>query len=648
MSGRDRRDKQVLRIRSEWGSLLFGSIVCLFLLHTPVSAASGKEFLARASTEFAEKKYAAALHDCDRALAVGDSERLPIYHLRGLIFMRMRRHEAAIKDFNESLAIDPHHIPSLYQRSWAFCNLHRLEEAKKDIEVAILVQPKEPLFYSHLSSIYFAMNDHGKCLAAINQSVKLDFYAYRGARGNMLMHCGRSSEALKDIEPEIEALRRKRDPSKLAVLLDRRGICLSRLGRKKEALRDFNESLKLHQRGETAYFQRGMILADSGQDRRAIEDFSHAIDIMPDNFNMYYFRAVSLDRLGRFKQAVDDLEYAIKLKPDHFTLYPTLVDMLIKAGKPRTAALVVQRGLKSCSKEAQPHLHTLLARCLEQEGNPTAALAEVEKAGQVLTDNKDVRTYRKSLLITLANQVDKVFLDKRRVEKILETLRKAPNDIEVSILIARLYRKLARPAEAVAELNKALLSEPDNLTAMELRAKVYFQDLLEFEKAERDLTTMININRRETFYYRERLNVRRAMGRVDDVISDLSRLIELAPASPKELSLRGALLIKQGRLNEGIADLNSSLKIIESSYARGQRGLCNLHLGNYEQAVADLSAAIARNPNPSSYFRARALAYNKQGRFDESEKDVRVILARTSDDSVAHRLHLSNRMRRVQ
>ncbi|MBX9693253.1 MAG: tetratricopeptide repeat protein, partial [Cyanobacteria bacterium] len=275
------------------------------------------------------------------------------------------------------------------------------------------------------------------------------------------------------------------------------------------------------------------------------------------------------------------------------------------------------------------------------------ALAEADLALKGLPTDKIVRRHKRDLLVSAAKQADELNLNKRRVGEILEALKEERYDTDLSIMRARLYRKLAKPVDAVTELNRVLVLEPGNLTALELRAKLYFQDLLEFEKAERDITAAIRL-KGDPKYYRERLDIRRGLGRIDDAIADLSRLIELTPASPKELSLRGALLIKQGRTAEGFADLDRSLKIIESSYARGQRGMCLVGLGNYSQAVIDLSSAIARNSTPSSYFRARALAYNKLGRFAESQKDVLVILARSHDDSEAYLLERSNRLKRVR
>lgn len=65
------------------------------------------------------------------------------------------------------------------------------------------------------------------------------------------------------------------------------GICYSEVGKNKEAIDTYNQSLKLDPNFDQAYIQRGISYFAESENSKAIKDFKQAIMLNPDNPEVY-------------------------------------------------------------------------------------------------------------------------------------------------------------------------------------------------------------------------------------------------------------------------------------------------------------------------------------------------------------------------
>ena len=86
-----------------------------------------------------------------------------------------------------------------------------------------------------------------------------------------------------------------------------------------------------------------------------------------------------------------------------------------------------------------------------------------------------------------------------------------------------------------------------------------------------------------------------------------------SPSAPA-YALRAKLYAELGKPKEALADANKALSI-DPQYtpAYYEAGNANISLGNYNQAILNLSQFIERNPNSAEALVARASAFYKQG-----------------------------------
>ena len=98
-----------------------------------------------------------------------------------------------------------------------------------------------------------------------------------------------------------------------------RGFATLHIGRNQEALRDYNEAIRLAPDAPdlyNSYYNRGLVYSDLGQHRQAIQDFNEAIRLFPGQGWLYDGRATVYDRMGDEQSARNDRDQACRFHVD--------------------------------------------------------------------------------------------------------------------------------------------------------------------------------------------------------------------------------------------------------------------------------------------------------------------------------------------
>ncbi len=83
-----------------------------------------------------------------------------------------------------------------------------------------------------------------------------------------------------------------------------------------QALRDYNEALRLNPRNSKAYTNRGTVWERTKDYDRAIADHTRAIELDENNQDAWYNRGVIYRITGKRDLAIADFRYALKLNPN--------------------------------------------------------------------------------------------------------------------------------------------------------------------------------------------------------------------------------------------------------------------------------------------------------------------------------------------
>ncbi len=80
-----------------------------------------------------------------------------------------------------------------------------------------------------------------------------------------------------------------------------------------QAIREYNEAIRLNPEYVWAYNARGTAYDDLGRHERAIQDYNEAIRLDPEFATVYYNRGYAYYDLGQYERAIQDYNEAVRL-----------------------------------------------------------------------------------------------------------------------------------------------------------------------------------------------------------------------------------------------------------------------------------------------------------------------------------------------
>ncbi|MCI0866303.1 MAG: tetratricopeptide repeat protein, partial [Chloroflexi bacterium] len=136
--------------------------------------------------------------------------------------------------------------------------------------------------------------------------------------------CG--NEALVEVTPAVNAAgdaqgtKTDLDLQKAKELYEA-GLAFFAQGQMEEAIRKYDEAIRLSSDTPGAYAGRGLAYSNLGQFLRAVQDFDAAIRLNPQNADAYNNRGLAFGELGDFNKAVQDFDASIRLNPQRADAY---------------------------------------------------------------------------------------------------------------------------------------------------------------------------------------------------------------------------------------------------------------------------------------------------------------------------------------
>lgn len=235
------------------------------------------------------------------------------YINRGGAYVGLGNDQEAIKDLDMAIRLDPGSLKAYRGRGNAYNRLGNYQQAVKDYSKAIELNPledgdnKEAIkAYINRGVTYIAM---GKYLLAIkdsNEAIRLDpgYAEAYNLRGSSSVNTGDYRQAIKDLDTAIQL-----DPVSVDAYYNR-GTVYRILGNNYRAINDFSMTIRLNPRYAEAYNNRGNAYRDLGNDQRAVEDYSMAVKINPQDAIAYRNRGIAYKNMGNNEQAIKDFKKA--------------------------------------------------------------------------------------------------------------------------------------------------------------------------------------------------------------------------------------------------------------------------------------------------------------------------------------------------
>ncbi len=169
-------------------------------------------------------------------------------------------------------------------------------------------------------------------------------------------------------------------------------------------------------------------------------------------------------------------------------------------------------------------------------------------------------------------------------------------------LIADSFLEMKQPEKGLPFLNEAIISAPSDWKGANL--------------------------------YVERAKVYRALGKFEEALADVSRAVRADSDrfyAWESLALRGDIYKDMGKVQQAIDAYNaSSATKYNINPVTRKRGLLYLRIGEWKNAIKDLTTEIERDPSAVKFLE-RAIAFDKSGDRENAAKDYKKVLSLLED-----------------
>ncbi|MBQ7530022.1 tetratricopeptide repeat protein, partial [bacterium] len=237
-----------------------------------------------------------------------------------------------------------------------------------------------------------------------------------------------------------------------------------------EAMRCFNQVLKINPRHARAYFHRGMVYAKSGELRMALEDWKHTHNLDPDILNILsepehsnFYKDEIAKCLGQFSQqvalrpndgfahyqlgcanrylgkpeiALQSLNKAIDINPRLWEANEQAGIIYYGLGRYKLAVINLRKVVEENPRYAEAHY--LLGLAYDKENQTQLALKQFDEASML--DPKETKYLFASGKLNMKNS-----RHKQAMAKFQKILNIDPNSAEGYLYLARCCKEMFRP-----------------------------------------------------------------------------------------------------------------------------------------------------------------------------------------------------------
>ncbi|MDR3577965.1 MAG: tetratricopeptide repeat protein [Anaerolineaceae bacterium] len=412
-----------------------------------------------------------SISDFRRALELSRGElceRCPAcYRNLAISYLDLNRYEESIAALTRLIEVDPTTAENFGLRGWCWYHLKNYEEALKDCNKALELQPicktctpNCPICYILHSYINKAFNNYDGAIADETKIIELlpenaEHYFNRGLNYS---HIGQHEEAIADITHAIEL-----EPLNPLYYIGR-GLSYLETRRYKESIADFTHVIELEPGNALCYFYRGLSYDKTGEHQEAIADKTRAIELDPKNAEYYHSRGVSYFYSKRLDDAIDNMSQAIIFDPNNAFYYKERGFNYNLAGRYAEAIVDLTQAIDIEPGNAQ--YYHLRGSSYFAAGRYDEAIADVTRAIELEPNNAEL--YRNRGAIYRANgQYENAVTDGTHAIE----LEQGNGLCYLSRGLS--YQATGRFSEAITDITQAIELEPSHYDWYEDRAKAY-------------------------------------------------------------------------------------------------------------------------------------------------------------------------------
>jgi tetratricopeptide (TPR) repeat protein len=240
------------------------------------------------------------------------------------------------------------------------------------------------------------------------------------------------------------------------------GLALVQLGRRQEAMGQYEQALRIEPDYAEAHNNLGIALVQQGSLQEAIGHYEQALRVKPDLAKAHNNLGNALLQAGRVQEAIGHYEQALQIRPDLAEAHNDLGYALLQAGKVSEAIEQYEQALRIKPDYADGYNNLGLA--LVQQGRLREAMEHWEQALRVNPDLADAH-YNLGLALQKRGRLPEA------IGHYEQALRIQPDYAEAHYNLGVALEKLGRTTEAIGHYEQALRIKPDFVQAQSSLAR---------------------------------------------------------------------------------------------------------------------------------------------------------------------------------
>ena len=276
----------------------------------------------------------------------------------------------------------------------------------------------------------------------------------------------------------------------------------------------------------------------------------------------------------------------------------------------------------------QPSVDAFVGRGLvrEMKGDLQMAIADFGRALQIEPDNMEAIRRRAFLWIN-ADEIDNAIKD---CDRILSIEQKDAEALSLRCYALGIKGELD---EAMMSCDAAIEVDPQLASAYMRRGLIWAgkgNDL----KAKSDYDEAVRLGDDSARAVRTRILY--DQGKYEQVLDDLSVVIELQPKNPEFYFKRGSVLMELDKVDSAIEDLSKAIQLSPNADAYTNRGVAWTRKNDLPKAIEDFTDAIKLAPEKPMNYQQRARCYSALQQYKEAIADLTEYLRLSPNDLAAH------------
>jgi tetratricopeptide (TPR) repeat protein len=195
-------------------------------------------------------------------------------------------------------------------------------------------------------------------------------------------------------------------------------------------------------------------------------------------------------------------------------------------------------------------------------------------------------------------------------------------------------KRLGELEKALADFNQAIKLKPDYAEAYLSRAMLYFffppksdqaTDFDHLAIADFDKAIKLNPKHYQSFVIRAFFLLGKEKPLIKEGLADLAKAIEINPNGEEAYLLRMSFYKRNGDFDKALVDATAMTKNSKSGLGFIERAKIYAETGKYQEAVADFTEALKRDPLNPAVLQGRAAAYRAVGKISLAEADEKTV-----------------------